>query len=87
MRSVQQLFLIILAFITSFHSVAETAGDPDAVLAAGRERYVDACAFSAMALSGKGQGMAASMLENQPPDLTRLAADNGGSFRWRRSTG
>ena len=47
--------------------------------AAGRERFVDACAFC-HGLSGDGNGMAASMMDVTPANLTQLSKNNDGKF-------
>ena len=72
-------YLILLFFpVVSIASVGQ-AQQEDAAIAAGRERFVDACAFC-HGLSGQGNGMAATMLEQQPSDLTLLSKNNEGKF-------
>jgi mono/diheme cytochrome c family protein len=67
---------LILVFFAAAQAGAQ---DLDRAVAEGRERFIDACAFC-HGLSGKGQGMAAHMLANQPADLTQLSRKNEGTF-------
>jgi len=81
------LLALSLAFslaLGAFPALGEMQeADLHPAVAAGRERFVDACAFC-HGLSGKGQGMAAGMLEHSPPDLTQLRKNNGGRLPLRR---
>ena len=80
MRSFEKWCLALALCGSVSLSAAETPGQPaDQAIAAGRERFVDACAFC-HGLAARGNGMAAAMLEQQPPDLTRLSRKNGGKF-------
>jgi mono/diheme cytochrome c family protein len=47
--------------------------------ASGKEMFATYCAVC-HGINGKGDGPAAAALKKQPPDLTRLAASNGGKY-------
>lgn len=75
---------VVLIFVGSGAMAADSSAPAyaeatDGAVSAGRERFVDACAFC-HGLSGTGNGMAASMLEQQPADLTQLSKNNAGRF-------
>jgi mono/diheme cytochrome c family protein len=54
---------------------------PSDPLAAGRERFMLDCA-TCHGVDGSGNGPVAGVLKIQPPDLTRLASRNRGSFSY-----
>ena len=69
---------VLLALAPALPVQAEQ-GLESAIVQAGKERFIDACAFC-HGLAGTGNGMAASMLEKQPADLTLLSKQNRGEF-------
>ena len=69
----------LLLLIAGEAQLALADAGSESIVAAGRERFVDACAFC-HGLSGRGNGMAAGMMEKQPSDLTRLSKNNQGQF-------
>lgn len=52
---------------------------PDAAVAAGRARFESSCAIC-HGVDARGGGPFASLLKVQPPDLTGLALQHGGTF-------
>ena len=80
MSSFTRPLLALFLASCSLQAAAEPAASAsDMAVDAGRERFVDACAFC-HGLSGKGDGAAADMLEFPPSDLTQLAKNNEGQF-------
>ena len=71
------MLLLGLSSLTWGQTVA--GGNESSAVLAGKERFIDACAFC-HGLTGQGDGMAADMLENQPADLTVLSKANDGRF-------
>jgi len=68
-------------------ALAQTTGTDLAPLTspslAGRDLFQFYCA-TCHGRDGKGHGPVAAALRVPPPDLTRLARDNGGTFPWHR---
>jgi mono/diheme cytochrome c family protein len=67
---------LVVAIAVTVGTVAARAGE---FQDANRKLFVEYCAVC-HGDSGKGGGPAASRLTKAPPDLTRLARDNGGEF-------
>jgi mono/diheme cytochrome c family protein len=70
--------LVILAVLAASAAPAQDAAVGERIYA----RYCTACHGAA----GEGDGPMVRILTVDPPDLTRLAADNGGTFPRRRVT-
>lgn len=69
-----------LALLLAFAAAQPAAAaDGDAGEPLGRRHFLDHCA-PCHGANGRGDGPLAAELIRQPDDLTRLAADNGGSF-------
>ena len=69
-----RLGAIVLGAVLPLALFAEDGGQP-----LGRADYLDHCA-ACHGEQGRGDGPLAGELESVPLDLTRLSADNGGSF-------
>ncbi|MEQ8232488.1 MAG: cytochrome c [Gammaproteobacteria bacterium] len=67
------------ALLVALAAAALPAAASERGVPLGRQHYLEHCA-ACHGSSGHGDGPLATELVRQPADLTRLAADNGGSF-------
>ncbi|WP_319824506.1 cytochrome c [Thalassovita sp.] len=67
-------YVLVTAILASFLGIQSVAAET-----AGQREYMVACA-GCHGESGKGDGPLAGLLKIETPDLTRLAARNGGKF-------
>ena len=72
------LVLMLLPVLASAQGTTAKQ-DSSSSIARGKEMFTSYCA-SCHGVSGKGNGPAAKALKTPPPDLTKLAARNGGQF-------
>jgi mono/diheme cytochrome c family protein len=81
MRSIVRVCALLAGWVLLSAFASRSAHAQSAVLVdAGREEYRHYCA-SCHGTDGKGDGPLAAVLRIPPPDLTRLAKQNGGSFQ------
>lgn len=72
-----------LLFLTLVAAAPAAAQDPASALALGEQTYLSACA-GCHGEAAQGDGPMTEILTVPVPDLTGLAAANGGSFPWLR---
>jgi mono/diheme cytochrome c family protein len=73
MRSAEAMMALGTILLAAAALAAETSTDP------GRATYLRYCG-ACHGPNGTGDGVAASFLRPKPPDLTKLAKENGGTF-------
>jgi mono/diheme cytochrome c family protein len=73
-RNLASVFAVLLAL-----SFQAAVAQQEVAVAAGQLQFDDKCAVC-HGLEGKGDGVLAPTLNQQPADLTRLSANNGGTF-------